>query len=322
MGLSPILAAQQGTVDKEALLGRLLWYSVPTATCLEPKMVGTELKDLGFTRRIPGIPSESNVFRRVTTHAERHKVPVPGRTDVFENALVRSLDKGNTLIRHVVIETVDPNGRRLEYVQPVDIEFKYDTTVSPNVGVMKVAWINGYSPLTHPLADHVVQEIKSEFSRWKGMFHDAIMRHWIKQTIIDMGATSVRPTGGIYFLEEKYAGQVEALESFITKHFPPGGECHSVEIPDTAKQREMVRRAIEAETTGAVEAMMAEVAELKASGKLTSKRYLEINLRVKNIRKKMEDYGKLLQRDMSAINSRVEILAGMTKGLSVTAKEG
>lgn len=323
----PALDRQKGTVPTEALLGRILWYSVPTATCLDPKIVA-ELTDLGFTRKIPTIPSESDVFRRVTVRAERKNIPVED-TDQSENWLLRVVNarNENTLTRRLVVEHVDPSGRLvrqedgLDYKQILDIDFEIDTSVSPNKGVIKVHWINGFSPTTHPRAQLIVDEIRAEFDRWKGQFHDAIMRHWIKQTILGFGATSVRPTGGIYFLKEEFASQVEALETFITNHFPPGGECNSVEIPDTKKQREMVRRAIEAETTGAIEAMMVEVNEIKASGKLTAKQHVAMLARVKKLDAKMDDYSALLETDLSAVRTRSRLLHGMVSGLA-SVREG
>jgi hypothetical protein len=282
-----------------------------------------ELQTLGFTRKIPNVPAESDVFRRVTKAAQRSKVPIPdpNKTDAFlpgqfENWMIRDFTaKGDALGKRIVCEVVDTNGKRLSYEQIVDVTFVNPTPPAVN-GTIKFDWINGWNSLNQPRAYQIVQEIQSEFDRWKGMFHDEIMRHWIRQTILGFGATAVRPTGGIYFLKEEFAGQVEALEKFITDHFPVGGECHSVEIPDTTKQREMVQRAIEAETIGAVEAMMVEIANVKKKGALTPKKYEQMLEEVRALERKMQDYTKLLQTDMNAVGSRVEILAGMTRGLS------
>jgi hypothetical protein len=328
MSLSPDLAAQQGTVDKEALLGRILWYSVPSATRLDPKLVTTELQGLGFTRKIPNIPADSDVFRRVSANAERRKVPIPdpNKADAFlpgqfENWMIRDFTaKGDALGKRIVCEVVDTQGKRLSYEQIVDLTF-INPSQPGGSSTIKVDWINGWNAVNQQRAQQVVDTVLSEFKAWKGQFHDAVMRHWIKQTILGMGATAVRPTGGIYFLKEEFAGQVEALETFITDHFPPGGECHSVEIPDTSKQREMVQRAIEAETTGVVEQMMLEIADVKKAGKLTPKKFEEMNKRVREVEHKIADYSKLLETDLKAVNTRVELLAGMAKGLSNLQKK-
>lgn len=319
---STALDRQQGTLPKEALLGRIMWYSVPTATCLDPTVVGKALKNLGFTRRIPGLPAESNVFRRVTAEADRRGIPIVG-TDQFENLLVRMVNakRDNVLVRSIVVETVDPSGRRLAYDQVVNLEFHYDNTVTPNVGKMKTEWVNGFSPTTHPRAAAFVEDMKADFYRWKGMFHDALMRGWIKQTLIDMGAVSVRPTGGIYFLKEEHASQVEALEQFITDHLPVGGECHSVEIPNVLKQREMVQRAIEAETVGAIETMMGEVEKIQAEGNLTPQRYLAIIQEIQDLEAKLGDYSKLLETDIRKVDSRTRLLKGMVSGLAPLQKK-
>lgn len=320
MGLSPVLDAQQGA-DTSGLLGRFMWYSVPTSTCLDPKIT-QELVDQGFTKKLPHVPADSDVFRRATVQAERKKVPVNGQDDQFENWMVREVSAKNddTMIRRIVVETVDPSGKRLDYEQIVDVEFTVDKTVTPPVTSIRTKWINGFNPTTHPRAKGVVDDVYSYYHKFKGMFHDAIMRHWIKQTILGFGATSVRPTGGIYFLEEKYAGPVDALEKFIDTHFPAGADCVCVEIPDTNKQREVIRKAIEKETTGAVESLMAEIADRKASGKITPKQIAEITKKVKAIEAKMGNYSKLLERNMSAVQTRVELLAGMVKGLQPVNK--
>lgn len=328
MGLSPDLAAQQGTVDKDALLGRILWYSVPSATRLDPQLVTTELQGRGFTRKIPNVPADSDVFRRVSINAERRKVPIPdpNKKDAFlpgqfENWMIRDFTaKGDALGKRIVCEVVDTNGKRLSYNQIVDLTF-VPASQPGGSSVIKVDWINGFNAANQTRAQEVVDDVLSGFKRWKGKFHDAVMRHWIKQTILSMGATAVRPTGGIYFLKEEFASQVEALESFIVDHFPPGGECHSVEIPDTSKQREMVKKAIEAETTGAVEQMMLEISEVKKAGKLTPKKFEEMNKRVREVENKIADYSKLLETDLKTVNTRVELLAGMTKGLSNLQKK-
>lgn len=316
----PILERQKGTVDKDALLGRLLWYSVPMATCLDPKVVGQALKDVGLTRRVPSPPSESDVFRRVTS-VERKGIPVDGTDDQFENLLVRPVNakRDNILLRRVVVETVDPSGHQLSYDQVVDIEFTYDATRIPNVGVMRVEWLAEFSRWTHPRAGQLVEEIRFEFDKFKGMLNESKMRGWIKQTIIEMGAVAVRPTGGIYFLEERFAGNVEALEEFINAHFPPGADCHSLEIPDNRKQREMIKRAIEAETTGAIEAMMTRVNEIKTTGTgLTPKQHLKMVQEVKALEKKMGAYSKLLEADLKGIRLRTGILKGMVSGITPT----
>lgn len=320
-----LLDTQRGQVASEGLLGRLLWYSVPVSTRLDPQAVAVRLKELGFTRRIPTTPSESNLFRRVTAKdQERRNLPVVGHDDQFENVLIRPVNgrSDNVLVRRIVVERVDPNGRRiksddgLDFIQVVDIEFEWDTTVSPNKGVLSVHWINGWNATTHPQAAELVDHIKSEFQNWKGMFHDAIMRHWIKQTILDMGAVAVRPTGGIYFLEEKYAHRLEALEMFIDEMMPPEADCHSLEIPDNRKQRAMVKRAIEAETLGAIETMMAKISQIRQDGKLTPKLYLQMTAEVSAMEKKMASYSSLLEADLHAVETRTQILRGMVSGLS------
>lgn len=353
------LDAQKGKVAREGLLGRLLWFSVPEATLLDQTTLVQALQKSGLNRTLPGFPADHDVYRRVTTAAERRRVPHDGQPNQFENWLVRDVaSRGEDVItRRIVCEVVDPKGRRLAYTQVADIEFirpisipdltpifnekiaaidekiakvpaahrarKAQLEESRRLAVRKrdaapkayrrnsrlrFVWLDGANEISYPTAKDIMGEVGVQFSKWKGKVHDATIRVWIRKTIMDMGATPCRSSGGIYFLEEAYADQVEALEKFCADVLPPGGECHSVEIPNSDKQVEMVRRSIEAETIGAIERLMVEIAEIRKAGRISSDKYVEKLQEVAAMKTKISGYSELLERDLSALSSRLELL--------------
>lgn len=307
-----ILENQKGKVDRDALLGRLMWYSVPENTMLHHEEVVKKLTELGLDKALPSYPEDYNVFRRVSKKTERRKVQRPGNPNEFENWMIRDVaSRGEDIItRRIVVEVVDPKGRRLNYEQVADVEF------DRNLKRINFVWLNGCNEYSHPTAKEMMAELQVEYFRWRGQLNDQAIREWLRRSVLAMGATPVRPSGGVYFLEESHADKVEALEQFVADTLPAGGECHSVQIPDNDKQREMVRRAIESETTGAIEAMLTEIAKVKKEGRLTPKRYLELLAEVSALESKMNGYSKLLEKDLGSVSSRLQLLHMQTKSLS------
>lgn len=214
------------------------------------------------------------------------------------------------------------NSRRKQLVeQRLNVILKRDSQPPRREARLNFVWLDGHNEVEYPTAKDIMAEVAVQFSKWKGKVHDAVIRLWIRHTILDMGATPVRPSGGIYFLEERYADQVEALEKFCAEVLPQGGECHSVEIPDNDKQREMIRRAIENETTGAIERKMAEIAEIRKAGRLSADKYTEMLMEISELEKKVKGYAGLLERDLSEVESRLELLAMQTKRLAPYRKK-
>lgn len=364
-----LLDQQKGKVDRSALLGRIMWYTVPENTMLDYTEVINELMAVGLNRHLPGQPADSDVFRRVSKNAERRRVQRSATE--FENWMMRDVASRNedTITRRIVVEVVDSKGRRLQYEQVADIEFERpfvipDRTVEfvnkladidrkiaalppsarsrreklriQRVNVtqrrdncpapvnrpakLRFVWLNGFGPVSHPTAQEIMEDVERNFLQWRGMLSDQAMREWIRRQVIRMGATAVRPSGGIYFLQEQFANDVEALEAFVKKMLPVGADCHSVEIPDTDKQREMVHKAIENETIGAIESMMVEIANVRQEGKLTPKRYLAMLSEIRILENKMNGYSKLLQKDMDKVRIRLQLLDQTAKGLSPLQK--
>lgn len=310
--------AQQGLIDRDAVLGRFMWYSVPEDTMLDYDTVVAELGALGLTKLLPKPPREYDIFRRVTRESERRKVPsLDAKGDFiqgqWENWLIRDVASKDedTIVRRVVVEKLDANGKRLVddlgYKQIMELRYKRPTGAQTK-GRLEFEWINGHDAQKWPTAQAIADRVKAEYERWQDKLAHASVRHWIQQTILAMGATPARVSGGIYFLEEQYATQVEALEEFVAKYLPQKGEMHSVEVPDNKKQRDLIAKAIERETVGAIDDMIVEIGEIKREGKLTSKKYLEIQKRITAMKRKQKKYMRLLEKDGSSIESRLDLL--------------
>lgn len=300
------LEAQKGKVDKEALLGRLLMFTVPEATLLDYQKTIDELGQQDLTRALPLPPKDYDTFRRITSDAEQARIPHGTTPGVVENWMVRDVSADeDEIVRRAVVELRDAKNQQLKYEEVVDMVFVKPKGSQTN-GRLRFDWIG--APTDWPFADKMVTEVRSRYNRERGKLASGVVRNWLTRTIRAMGGVPCRPNGGIYFLEESLATQVETLEAFCVKHLPAGGECHSIELLDSEKQRELIRRSIERETIGAIEEITQEINDIRRDGKLTSNRYVDIQRRVKAVAKKQSKYMTMLAKDEGAIRSRLGLL--------------
>lgn len=298
------LDRQRGKVAREALLGRVIWYFIPeNDALLDYKHVVGALHSAGFTRKAPTEPNDRNVFLRVTKSVERtlqHDLD----PDKRERWMVRdvSMSDESTVTRRLVMELCDPALKVLDWYEIVD--FVYDRTTKK----ITFQWIGLHDAQSDPTAQQIIGEVQTEYAKWRGKLNAYSIREWLRKTLLDMKAVPAKASGGIYFLEEENADQIEALETFVATMIPNGGQCHSLEVPDNDKQREMVRKAIENETVGAIEAKMVEIDKIRQAGKLTPDKYMELMADVEAIKSKMKAYEKLLESNMDDITSRLDLL--------------
>jgi len=308
-----ILERQKQQIDSNVSLGRLMWYSVSDDTMVDHKYVVKELTLAGLGSTIPALPRDHNVFRRVTTDAQRK---TNAANSIVENWMVRDVAGRNEdiITRRIVMEERDGKNRKLSYQQISDVEFDRTT------GAIRFRWLQQedgtwFDTNSAPTAHAMMSDITSEFHRWRGNLNHYAIREWIRTTILEMGATAARASGGVYFLPEDRADKVEALELFVSG-LPGGSECHSLPLVDNEKQRKMVRKAIEADTNDAIDHLLSDIREIKQQGRLTPNRFASLIGEAKRLANRTKDYAGLLEQELKEMDSRLEILRRQTFSLS------
>ena len=107
------LAGYGAGIRKETLLGWVAWYGIS-----DPEVKYDDLKqkvtDLGLdVDALPAPLRAGDSFKRACRYAEQKKLPY---SDLFVNIMIRSVSQDKeTIERHLVVEIVDAEGRRLEY---------------------------------------------------------------------------------------------------------------------------------------------------------------------------------------------------------------
>lgn len=283
------------------LLGSLLWYTVSDVMIAHDDVVRAMVKS-GIATRLPSPPRDADVFERVSKAAEQRKVPTasPG---IFENYLVRNVGRDDEKItRRIVVEQVDPAGRRLNYEQVADVEFHRNTSVvdftySTNTG--------------RPEVTDMLVNIVKEYQAWRGHLNSYAVREWIRKFTLGLGATSVRP--GVYFVMQDRMEEVEKLDTFVNS-LPGGCAMHHLPLIDDTRQREMLRQAFETETNAEIDTMLSDMQDVfdKAqergdSYKITESRYLDYLNRYSELTEKAEEYEGLLESSLQTTHSRLKM---------------
>jgi hypothetical protein len=107
------LAGYGAGIRKETLLGWVAWYGIS-----DPEVKYDDLKqkvtDLGLdVDALPAPLRAGDTFKRACRYAEQKKLPYG---DLFINIMIRSVSQNMEAVeRHMVVEIVDADGRRLEY---------------------------------------------------------------------------------------------------------------------------------------------------------------------------------------------------------------
>lgn len=113
MTRSSPLAGYGAGIRKETLLGWVAWYGISDPE-VRYNALEKRVKELGLdVSALPAPLRAGDSFKRACRYAEEKKVPYG---DVFTNIMIRAVTQDNeTVERHLVVEIVDADDKRLEY---------------------------------------------------------------------------------------------------------------------------------------------------------------------------------------------------------------
>lgn len=279
-----------------AAIGRLCWYSI-SEMAVSHDAIKQGLTDNGLVSHIPPMPRDSDVFKRVSTAAQRRNVAT-SRAGVFRHYMIRPVSGVGeaVIVRSIVIEEKDTHGKRLGYKRVRDFEF--DRATSRITTTDKFLRIDA-------VTEAITREVIDEYNATRGHLNSYAVRELIRNLLLKAGATMVRE--GVYFLPEANAGTVDALEAFANG-LGNSVSFHSLPLVDDVKQRAMVKRAFEAESVDAVDKMMDEISTIRRAGTaITEDRYANMLTSYRELVKRTKEYEALLETGLTGTHSRLEI---------------
>lgn len=261
----------------------------------------------GLTDTPPEYPKSYNLFRRVSTEAQRRKQPT-NSVGVFRNYnLIEFPGQEGEIVRRIVMETIDSAGKRLDYKQLADVIFNKSTKA-----ISQVFGPDHDDPTT---AEVIIREIRDKFRTQDGMLTAYSVREFIRGMVNATGATSIRSGGGVYFVTQSKGERIHRIESFVATLPSNFAEFHTLPLIDDEKQRGMVKQAFESETTGAVEELIFKIKELRKAGKpIRQVTFDNLAVQYGELVAKAEEYGEMLEEKLNGTHSRLDLLkAGITR---------
>lgn len=281
----------------DMILGRLAWYSIPEITLNYQHFVMQLHKYNLADYVIPLPPRSPDVFRRACTKSETKRVHAPN--GMLLNYFISEVGKDNTAIwRQLVRETVDKNERCLEYTPLVELVFDRAThLISTKILV----------DFLTPIEQNIVANLHAHYAAMKNELSSYTTRQTIMKILTKMKATTVRPTGGVYFIKESYYEPLSNLEELVNT-MSEGTSFHTLPLLDDKKQREMLRKAFEDESAESVDRSLEEIRKILVNGiSISPEKYSAYFEDFQELTAKTQEYAELLEEELGVTNSRLEL---------------
>lgn len=302
-------------LDSDAYIGQLFWYGLSGVKLPHPVMVRF-LTQCGITKNLPSPPHATDVFKRVCSEIKYLKIPTHD-PEILENYLMKEFRDDKTVTRRVVLEQINNKGKRIAFTELYDIRFDRSTKKITR------KQINFH---TSDIPDRIYNDVCTGFASWRGCMNLYGVRQWIRNFVLDLGAVMVRSGGGVYFLRQAYAGELAALEQFAALVNAQGFgeiELHPIPLIDDKKQRDMVRRAFESETSDAIDDIMVEITAITKDDRsvITADKYAKMVTKFQEIAGRTAEYGELLEDTLAGTNTRIALFRQSIMQLRLHVKE-
>lgn len=302
--------AQNVTKDRRVWLGQLTWFGV-TETTVRHADLAAKLEARGLHDFIPAAPKDDDVFRRTFFNGQRRHYETDD-PEVMENHLLRQVGrKDGVIVKRIVIETVDTSGHKLGYREAIDIRF--DSSKPSEI-------------LVKPLGDdedsrawELASTLGAEYHAARGCVDARAVRDIIRQVLAACMAVPVRTGGGVYFVPMDRIAMLDSLEAVAAEL--PDCMVHSLPLIDDKRQRDMLQRAVEAETVDEIDRIVEEIAAIVKSGKKVSTRqWGAFAARHRAVTSRTKEYSGLLEQTLEQTDDRLRIL-GMEMANLLSAME-
>ena len=233
---SPLPGYGKGLTD-DLILGHVAWYTI-TKPRLSHNQVMNLVTDLGLDANIiPKPPRAGDAFKRACRYSERSGLPVP-YSDNTANFMIRSVAQTATEVeRHLMLEIVDPNGRRLEYHKAAELNFDRGTSTL-SVSAKQIS--KDMDELTQETLDMFSEQLQDATKYIEAQ----VIRRMIRQQLDNMNAILARSRGSVYFIPKKYSDKLGALSDF-TEACGDGSGFHTIPLIDDSKQQALIANAFE-----------------------------------------------------------------------------
>lgn len=292
-------AARLKSGNPDIFLGSLAWYSVSESVHLTHDKLRQHLTTAGLPVDGVAPPRDDDVFRRVCSAAQRKRVGTG--TGTFLNILVRDVVRQNNEVhKQVVIEEVDGGNKRLSYEATHKIVFAN--------GAITVEEI-----VPNAVGATTVATIEAQYLTDRNSHNAYAIRELIRRELTSAKAALVRPTGGVYFVMRQNASTLDAVMKL--GELVDGASIHALPLIDDAKQRTMIKEAVQNETVLEIDRRLGEIDGLLNGPEISTSRFQSLMTEMKSLTEKTEAYSDLLEDTLDGAEKRVKVLKAKMRKL-------
>ncbi|CAN7768232.1 hypothetical protein LJR153_007354 [Paenibacillus sp. LjRoot153] len=280
------MAAVNGT--ENSMLGYLTWNSVGEQLVSHDKLVDLFTQyglDIGM---LPSGVRPQDAFRRATSKKRSITTQEGIRINYFAKEVIADKEK---VIRHIVAETVDSKGVKLEYEpQAAILSFNKETHT-----------INSFS--FDKVAEEMTADMQRDYEKFRTHYEGNVLRSIVRRVLYSCSPTPVRPSGGVYFVPALHENKLKALNKVVGEL--ENGEGFAVPMINTNENQDMVRSKL-LENLTKVLIDTREAAEIAATG-AKKKGELTVSLeQAKDVINAYQDYAGILSGDLNKMEDTVK----------------
>jgi len=303
--MSETLDAYEKGVATTQTLGFIGWYSLPDPH-VSHDVLTQKAKDAGMPlTNLPGKPRPADAFKRAmrkTDKTRNKSKPIPN-DDRYYTFMVRPVQmKGKELEAHVVIEILDTDGKKLAHNEVASLRFNASTDFYEN----EIFPIYETHPDFRPLINDQLTEFLEAFKDAKVEVEPQAIRQTIRAELWDMNALTVRSRGGVYFVPVANKKRLDALETWVGAL---EADFHTLPLPDTTKQKNMVLAAFEADVHEQAHEVVQQLNKIISSGKkIAPSQWARHKKRLDDLTKRTRQYSDLVDEEMEKAGTELLLL--------------
>ncbi|MCF8568020.1 hypothetical protein LLE49_25170 [Alicyclobacillus tolerans] len=238
-----------------------------------------------------------DAYKRATKSIEG-RVQLPNENNI--ELLVRKVrSPKHEVIRHLVVEENHVQNRQLSYDANAAI-LRFDH---------ELRTIDYSVHSAEPFVKDAVNTFAANYQLYLNTYDGPAKRRTARAVLLDLSATALKETGGVYLVPRENEELLFQLYAFINAL--PGCKAYKMPVEDTAEARDMVRDVV----TNKAEILLTEIrSKLKAD--LVSEQDVQALLeKARRMRKEVTTYQNILRESIGTLETDVDLLEAQMMNL-------
>jgi hypothetical protein len=304
----------QGNAQGVNFLGRVGCFSISTSLCLPEDKVKEEAKAAGLPDDLwRNMRGKADAFRIATHAANQTGIPLGDNTLRLLVRDVVTSGSSDRLVRHLVREIVNKQQEKLVYKPVISFEFDGDQlTIQPLPEVSAADLL--------PEEQKAMAEVQEAFNNALSNLDARFIRSMVDGLLGKMQPTSLRASGGVYFVPEQYKQDLECLAKFVAGlgKYASGTDFWTMPVVDDLDRRVTVEKAVEATVVAESEHLIKQMDELlkqtdSGNRKVSQPVAVRYVNEVKRLHEMATEYKSLLERQRLEAEGKLEVAAEMAR---------